>query len=94
MPDNPPAKSLHDLLNDVWITARIGDEWEECYDAVARFHQEAIERERKTANAWRDYAEHQEWCRYCAEDGTESCDKGRELKQIAISTTPLPEGEN
>lgn len=80
MPDNPPAKSLHDLLNDVWITARIGDEWEECYDAVARFHQEAIERDRIA-------------CACLAEEEIARCARKVAIMIRARSTTPLPEGE-
>ena len=39
----------------------------------------------RALDAWREYAGHQEWCRYCGEDGVKQCDKGRPLQEEAES---------
>lgn len=44
-----------------------------------------------TINAWEEYASHLEWCRWCAEDGIESCDKGRPLRDAARAVRPAVE---
>lgn len=38
----------------------------------------------KSAEAWREYASHLEWCRSCAEDSAGSCFEGVRLNATAI----------
>lgn len=40
------------------------------------------------AGAWRDYAEHMERCRTCAEDSVGACDEGARLKVDAMAAQP------
>lgn len=43
--------------------------------------------------AWREYAEHLEWCMCCAEDGVPACEVGRSLRNqaraCAAETAPV-----
>jgi hypothetical protein len=47
--------------------------------AVEALRQRIIER----INAWKDYAEHLQHCRWCSEDGVENCFEGNEARKRA-----------
>lgn len=46
-----------------------------------------LEQERE---AWEALAEHQVWCRYCAEDGVANCSTGAELQRATQVSRVLP----
>jgi hypothetical protein len=61
---------------------RVSECWREAKPLLRRLADALAEAKQDTAR-WREYAEHQEWCRYCGEDGVDQCSDGKPLKDAA-----------
>jgi hypothetical protein len=54
---------------------------------------EERDRLREEHDAWKAFAQHQEWCRYCGEDGVPSCVEGNALRERTANLANLRELE-